>query len=133
MTVPDKLRATLTRYFTLSAEANGMDEAVKALLKSTKTRFMREITPAGTAWRQSAAAMFEQRNTLFDSGTLFRSLSASVLSKNQAEVGTNVPYAPEHQRGANGQVARPFLGFSEQDVKDITIIFSKAFQKALNS
>lgn len=92
-----------------------IDPVAAVMFNKVRTRFLAQQTPDGVDWEQSQAAMMEKRQTLFDTGRLFRSIQLYREQEGQAAIGTDVPYAPDHNNGENGQKQREFLGFSEQD------------------
>jgi phage gpG-like protein len=80
--------------------------------------------PEGRAWSEWAPSTREQRTKkgtaatglLWDDGTLLHSIKVQAgLSK--VTVGTNVPYAPFLQDGTSRMPARPFLGWSDEDIE----------------
>lgn len=92
-----------------------IDPVAAVMFNRVRTRFLAQQTPDGVDWEQSQAAMMEKRQTLFDTGRLYRSIQLYREQEGKAAIGTDVPYAQDHNNGENGQVQREFLGFSEQD------------------
>lgn len=98
-----------------------LDEVTAALLARTRARFLQQVDPDGVPWVPSIASLRRARTgrgggTLFDTGRLFHSIQAFLIDENTRSIGTDVPYAPKHQFGLEGMVARRFLGFSAEDV-----------------
>lgn len=116
------------------------------LLSSTQQRFRDERGPDGTPWKKSIRARKGQRRdargrfdtgvnksggkTLTDTARLRRSITSHADAE-RAEVGTNVIYAGIHQFGgltgrghAVKMPARPFLGLSADDEKEIDKIIT---------
>lgn len=117
----------------------------ETLRSSTRQRFKDEISPEGKKWQASIRAENEGGVTLVDSSALKNSIK-SVAEKTGFAVGTNKVYARTHQFGddrtikaktskglrfmVNGKWVikkkvkvtipeRPFLGISEEDMKEI--------------
>ena len=112
---------------------------------STLDRFKAGVAPDGHKWTPSIRAEQEGGQTLIRKGTLRNSIHSQADASGFA-VGTNVRYAAEHQFGDERTIrarkkpylcfkiggqwikkktvtiripARPFLGFSDGDLKDI--------------
>jgi phage virion morphogenesis protein len=92
----------------------------RARIRTTKA------DPDGNAWEPWAPATRAARikagtagsGLLYDTGTLFNSITASI-SRNRAVVSTTVPYATYLQNGTINMPARPFLGVSQGDMDAI--------------
>ncbi len=103
-----------------------LDQAQAILLNRIRTRFLSQQASDYTTWPESQAAVKRRKSgrdggTLFDTGTLFRSLQAFATSDpNQRAVGTDVPYGVFHQFGTVRLPIRDFLSFGEQDTTVIT-------------
>lgn len=99
----------------------------KLLKESTEKRITStKRAPDGAPWAPWAPGTEAARNKkgnasrglLYDSGELLRSITARV-ENGQAIVGTGVSYAPFLQQGTNKMPARPFVGVSAEDQRDI--------------
>lgn len=116
----------------------------RALIRNTQDRARRGVTPSGDEFEPHNALYWaSKRNAtaLRESGRLMKSLSSQV-SGAQLRVGTNTKYAAVHQFGATIKAknapflvfklgnrwvktkeveipARPFLGISAEDLRDI--------------
>jgi phage virion morphogenesis protein len=112
-----------------------LDEGAALLFNRTRKRFLQEISPTGEKWVPSRAGLWRKSHgrgggTLFRTGRLFRSIQLYAISDDTRAIGTNVtspsgyPYAAKHQFGI-GQIARPFLGFGEEDVRLMTNLVFK--------
>ena len=124
-----------------------MDEISEKMLSNTRARFQAERGPDGVPWKKSRRALEEGGKTLQLKGFLIRSLDRRSGSR-YAEVGVR-PGAPQstyaaiHQFGGTitprrgkalsfgGRLvskvvmpARPYLGFGEEDRRDIVEILS---------
>lgn len=89
----------------------------------TRRRLLVEKTaPGGTAWRPwsqfYAATRGAGQSLLMDSGQLLASLYQRVES-HAVVVGSNKVYAADHQFGKAHLPARPFLGLSDDNLRDI--------------
>lgn len=95
---------------------------------STRRRIAETKTaPDGTPWQGLSAKTLAQKTgksgktrggILVDTGSLMRSITHEA-SANSVIVGSGMLYARWHQQGAKHLPARPFLGLSETDVRDI--------------
>ena len=126
------------------------EQAGEAMVANTQLRFKSGKGPDGRAWKGS---MKLEGKTLVDTARLRSSVTKRV-SVNQTEVGTNVRYARIHQYGGTIRVkkakylrfnvggrwvrkksvkipARPFIGISEDDKKDIQDILRNTVEEAL--
>ena len=118
----------------------------ETIRSSTLERFNAEKTPEDKKWKKSVRAMNEGGKTLQDSRDLRGSIKSKIVSQGFA-VGTNKIHAATHQYGEKGRriraktskglrfrmgsvwiskrevtikiPARPFLGISEEDMKEI--------------
>jgi phage virion morphogenesis protein len=113
----------------------------EALLQTTQARFDTGTGPDGAPWKPSRRATNEGGQTLVDSTRLLKSINYQAGAQ-AVSIGTNVLYAAIHQFGgtirpktakaltfvASGRritvgavnmPARPFLGLSEADGKEI--------------
>jgi len=101
-----------------------VDAAAAGQLNRVRTRFLNQEDTQGGRWPESHAAARRRASgrgggTLFDTGTLFHSIGIERIGPGERSIGTNVPYAKEHQDGLLGNPKREFLGFSAEDDKDI--------------
>lgn len=128
-------------------DKKGINEVLGAAMReSTLERFKQSKDPQGKRWRTSIRAADEGGKTLVKSAQLRNSIRVKADATGFA-VGTNVIYASTHQLGAKGRTiraktakglrfcigdrwvtakkvrvdipARPFLGLSEDDMKEI--------------
>lgn len=135
----------------------GLNNAIaEALRTGTIDRFEATRSPDGAAWKQSVRASGGGM-TLTDTGQLKSSINARSTAEG-AEVGTNLIYAATHQFGDSGRViraktsrglrfqhngrwirkmqvtvdipARPFLGVSDDDAKEIKSLTEEALEDA---
>ena len=107
------------------------DEASGVLLNRIRQRFLKQVSPDGTPWVPTRAAMRRQREgrgggTLFDTGALFHAISAVRSAKGLYKIwvdpnvrnprtgGRPADYGRKYQKG-EGVVQRKFLGFSKED------------------
>jgi phage virion morphogenesis protein len=107
------------------------------LVRNTRTRIVAEgPAPDGTAWPRLAAAtrkrkrgpgMLRERAMR---GGLMASLTSQVDGR-RLRVGTNKIYAATHQFGRDAIPARPFLGISEEDQRDIVEVLADHMRRAL--
>lgn len=105
-----------------------MAEIGEMLTSSTVERFDTSTAPDGTAWPVSQRAEREGGKTLVDTGRLRGSIGYEA-SPSQVSVGSNLVYSRIHQLG--GQTgrghavtlpARPYIGISEDDIKEARAI-----------
>lgn len=92
-----------------------LDLATATALSRIRQRFQLMVSPDGTPWVPSKAALKEGRNTLIDTGRLYNSIQLSRVGIDHRVIGTDVPYALQHNNGI-GQVQREFMGLNEDDV-----------------
>ena len=86
---------------------------------STKRRYAKPIWRTKSKKRYLAGLKPRPKERLLrDSSRLLRSLTRHA-TRELAQVGTNVQYAPYHQTGTKNMVARPMFGISAQDRVDI--------------
>lgn len=121
-----------------------LDKIGAQLVSNTQARFSKGVGPDGVAWKPSLRAQLEGGQTMLDSGQLVSSI-AHLAGRDQVEVGTNKIYAAVHQLGMTIHAknvknlkfrigdrwvskpsvtipARPFIGFDDQDKKDVEAI-----------
>ncbi len=114
-----------------------LDTAGAFLLFKIKERFLRQEAPGGEVWPESQAAKGRKKSnqgggTLFDTGTLFHSITLGRYGKNRS-IFTDVTYADDHQRGINGQLQREFLGFNAGDETGVETLINARIVAAINS
>lgn len=98
------------------------------ILKSFSTK----TSPDGKSWAELSAKYFEQKQkkypgkpTLKATGEMFDSLVGStnktvqILDSKRLVFGTIIPYAKFHQMGTDKMPERPFLGFRDEQRKEI--------------
>lgn len=107
-----------------------LDEIGASLETSTQQRFEAATDPEGKPWKRLAAATIAIRGSgaqiLRWKGELYDSVTHAVAPGSGVRVGTNRKYARIHQlggragRGHKVEIpARPFLGISAEDQKEI--------------
>lgn len=138
-------------------KAGLMNAIAEGLRTSTVERFGEEESPEGRKWEASIRARSEGGKTLQDTNVLMNSIRSEADSTG-ASIGTNTVYAATHQfgdtrtiRAKNGKYlhfrigerwvnvpavtveipARPFLGVSEEDEKEIMELLEETFQEYL--
>lgn len=101
------------------------------LLRVTKERFDAEAGPGGAEWQEVAPrtrARKQHPKILTESGRLRGSFSYEA-SEDELVFGTNVIYAAIHQFGGDelgrNIPARPYLGFDDDDAREILAIVSE--------
>jgi hypothetical protein len=114
-----------------------LDEAAAVLYNRMRTRFLQQVDPSGTPWLPSFAAIRANRNTLFKTGKLFRSLQLYADGPDSRAIGSNVtntkgfPYGMGLQYGWGKLPPRVFLGFSvSQDVPYVVQLVQKRLESA---
>lgn len=118
-----------------------LDEAAAITLSRIRDRFLHEMDPDGTPWVPSRAGIARRgkggTGTLFDTGTLFRSIQLFASTDTERTIGTNVNYAKKIQLGGwyafdnpkgNLQPARVFLGFGDEDVFLVEALVQRRFK-----
>jgi len=113
-----------------------LDAAGAFLLFRIRTRFLNQEAPDGTTWVESFAAAARREageggKTLFDTGTLFNSISLGRGVKGIRTIFTNVDYAEKHQFGLEGNADRVFLGFNDEDERGVEAVISARIKSAL--
>lgn len=95
----------------------------EALLNSTRKRFEGQTAPDSSKW-EALSPNYQQRKKknkdkiLFLEGQLFGTLGYQVTPE-ELLLGTPKEYGATHQFGRDAIPARPFLGVSDEDKKDI--------------
>jgi len=131
---------TFSRVEQSLIEEDVVDEAGAILLNRIRTRFLDETDPDGRKWVRSPAAIAGKGKgrkgksfaTLFDTGVLFHSIQLFKRGNDVRAIGTDVKYAPVHQKGLNGNVKRVFLGFNDEDETIIQQLLINRIEKAKN-
>ncbi len=147
----------LNRLNTLSSvdKAGAMNAIAEALRTSTVERFRSEETPEGKKWETSIRARQKGGKTLTKTTALKTSIKAQADESGLA-VGTNLVYAATHQYGDERTIraknskylrfqigdrwvsvpsvrvsipARPFLGVSDDDDKEIREMLEELFEE----
>lgn len=136
----DTLVPSLERLSNLVSSASMLEEAANYMLRVTKERYLNTTDPDGREWPESFAAKRRKQQgrqvgpygkTLYDTGTLYNSISLSKVSNFEYRIGTSVSYALEHNLGL-GIVQRKFLGFGDEDIQHIDEIVARRIQEAIN-
>jgi phage virion morphogenesis protein len=105
------------------------------LIASTRNRIVSEQTPQDTPFaalsaktkaRKRGAGILRERAIR---AGLFGSLTSQVDDK-RLRLGTNKVYAATHQFGRDAIPARPFLGFSKADQRQIAEVFADFVRRA---
>ena len=113
-----------------------LDEAAAILLNRIRTRFLEQVDADGNPWPVSAASRIRNSTpgggggTLFDTGALFNSLQVFTNEPGVRGLGTDIPYAPQHQFGENGLPERNFLGFNDDDGLIIERLIADRIERA---
>ncbi|MEM6432966.1 MAG: phage virion morphogenesis protein [Cyanobacteria bacterium P01_D01_bin.115] len=111
-----------------------LNEAALYMERQTKLRFAREEAPDGTQWAPLAASTRAAKKLrgaplkiLVDTGILESGIAARPASDTQAsvEATAGAEYGIWHQIGTKRMPARPYLGFSDEDVSAIDRIFKR--------
>ena len=156
-TFTDTLSARLDAGAKAAVDFTPAMGAIADYMRSTTLeRFETETGPDGKRWKPSQRAINDGGLTLTDSGALRLSIGAE-SDATSAVAGTNLIYAAIHQfggtirakpgaggrrgalrtpfgpRGSVTMPARPFLGFSPEDVTEIETVLTQHIQKALDA
>lgn len=111
-----------------------LDEAMNAgadvLITRIRSRYLRQLDPDNKKWSESQAAARrkargQQGGTLFDTGTLFRSINVRRINNRSYTVGTDVPYGKIHQFGLEGLPERKFIGANNEDIELIVSVVQR--------
>lgn len=99
------------------------------LLASTQDRFRTESGPDGSPWealapRTRARKKYNPSKVLTEREFLRKNIHYQVLDKSTVQVDSNLVYAATHQYGRAGIPARPFLGLSATDRREIAEIIA---------
>lgn len=132
----NQVRDVMARILLASEPSLILDQAAALQLNRIRTRFLAEEDPDGQPWVPSVSGAKRKAAgdgmTLFDTGNLFRSIHAFSNSPEERAIGTDVEYGRIHQFGLEGNVARPFLGFSPEDVNLIELLVTRRIQEAID-
>ena len=151
------IRSALSRLISLGRDATPAMRDIAALGESaTRLRFRTELGPDGQRWKPSLRARLNGGRTLTRDGHLAGSTSASA-GPTTAEWGVNRIYAAIHQFGGEIRAkgggalrfklagggfatvkkvrmpARPFLGVSDDDAKDILDVLQRRISGAASA
>lgn len=119
-----------------------MAAAAETMRRQTLERFAKKVAPDGTAWAPRKATTARGKSArakhirggsgtlLVDTARLRNSIASKVYGL-VAEVGTNVFYGLYHQKGTKKMVARPFLGISEKDAREIEQVLERYIASGL--
>lgn len=115
-------------------------ENVGALVESqTRQRIQEDkIGPDGQAWAEWSERYGRTRNSgqslLQSEGDLLDSIQY-LVGRDVVEVGSNLIYAATHQYGddARGIPARPYLGLSDEDERELDELLRDVVQDFLNA
>ncbi|KKN20888.1 hypothetical protein LCGC14_0930920 [marine sediment metagenome] len=83
-----------------------------SITKDNTDKFFKEVKNKVSSGLKTATLMVERDAKIFcpvDTGTLKRSITHEFISDTEAQVGTNVEYAPFVELGTSKMSARPFL------------------------
>lgn len=120
------------------------DEAAAILLNRTRQRYLKEVNPDDVPWIPSQAAIDRRRKggtgTLFDTGTLWRSIQLSAEKpkgertiKAGAYSAKGTEYGQFHQFGVPGRLPiREFLGVPQGDIELFEARMLQKIAEALN-
>lgn len=134
----------IERYERLVAEPGVLLDTIgQHLVNTTEERFDRREAPDGTPWepvsdeyakRKLANRATKRSGAVTDPAQILeltRDLRRGIrhqVAGTEVNVGSDREYAASHQFGRGGIPARPFLGISEEDEREIAIIFRKYLQ-----
>ena len=82
------------------------------ITKDNTDKFFKEVESIVSANLKTATLMVERDAKIFcpvDTGTLKRSITHEFISDTEAQVGTNMEYAPFVELGTNKMAAKPFI------------------------
>ncbi|NOR71664.1 MAG: phage virion morphogenesis protein [Methylomarinum sp.] len=119
-------------------------EIGEMLTESTKQRFESASSPNGNAWPSNSKVTTSRKPgnkpLIGETGLLMDTINYQLVGDNTLEVGSPMEYAAMQQFGGNksefpwlwGDIpARPFLGVSDEDEKEILDIVHDHLQLAL--
>jgi len=129
------ISAVLARYERLLAAPGPLlDDIGQHLVNTTDERFDQREGPDGTPWqpvsgryarRKEAGRATKRSGAVTDPGKVLeltrdlRRLIRHQVVGDELQVGSDRPYAATHQCGRGGIPARPFLGVSPEDEREI--------------
>lgn len=113
-----------------------LDDAASMILHGVITRFLQQVSTSGEKWVPSKAALRRKMRgiaggTLYDTGDLFRSLATVKVDDSTRSIGTNVPYAAQHEFGLMNWPKRDFLGVSDSDFVALDGLMDSRFRAYL--
>ena len=82
-------------------------------------------------WQQSRAAKKRGGATLVKDGFLRDSIRVVSVTESSFQVGSDMPYAEQHNDGKKGQVKRQFIGNSERLVKLMQARVNREIRRAM--
>jgi phage gpG-like protein len=113
-----------------------LDEASAILLNRVRTRFLDEVDPDNSPWLPSKPGIKRKAlgstGTLWETGTLFRSIQLYGTGPDEREISTDVEYGKYHQEGTKFMVPRVFMGFNEDDADLVEGLILKRIKDALS-
>lgn len=131
-----ELETRLTLLTTELDPVRLLDQAAAILLNRIRTRYLQQVDSAGAPWLQSEAAKIRASKgvgggTLFDTGTLFRSIQLYAEGPTSRAIGTDVPYGIFHNFGTPLLPIREFLAFGESDLGVVQQFLTQNYARAL--
>lgn len=113
-----------------------LDESAATIFARIRTHFLQQVDPAGLPWLPSMAALKRQQRgggggTLYDTGTLFKSLQLFAPDDHTRAIGTDVPYGKFHEFGTVTLPQRMFLGFGPDDIETVQQVALRRITEAL--
>lgn len=111
-------------------KATLLDELGLNLVENNRLRFVDQEAPDGNPWVPSQRAIRQNGQTLRDTGVLMGSLTHRV-GADYVEVGTDIRYAPYLHDGTKNMVARPIVGFSDEDEATVLDLVTTFLQRSL--
>ena len=117
-----------------------MRKIAGTMAAAIEENFDTEGARLGARWKPSRRAIKQGGKTLQDTGRLAASMVTRV-TRNSAEVGTNVEYGPIHQFGGTSRTKgrsvtmpkRPFLGLNADDERAIVDTIQAALARDLKT
>ncbi len=103
---------------------------------STKVNFAKESSPDGQKWQDLKPATWLRKRSgsiLREKSILVNSITHYPVGNDTWVVGTQIEYARSHQLGnpSRNLPARPFLGFSRNDINQINQIFQRYLDRSI--
>ena len=133
VSVKERTQYLQTLLEQLKNPSTALDKIGKKFVESTQRRISTtKESPDGKPWAPWALATLlgrQRRGTtgtglLYESGTLADSIKHQVQGK-QVTVFSDAPYARFLQAGTSKMPARPFIGFSQNDMSSTEIILRR--------